>query len=215
MLLAINTASSKTAIALIEDKKIIAEKSWHSQNDEAEKLMPAIDHLISESGKKYENISQVLAIKGPGSFTGLRVGITVANTIAHLNNCELFAIDSFEYQITFLPPDSSLVSNTALLLYAGAAGVYFSLPSDKPNYATKAQNIPLIELPAYLKKNNIKKVFGDVTPEQKETLKNVEFLENKNTFAEMILKIDLSQLKSQKIIDPVYLKNPGITQIKK
>ena len=95
--LAINTASSKTAIALFEKRGLIAQDSWQSQNDEAEKLMPNIDALFKNNKLKYEDIEKVLVVKGPGSFTGLRVGVTVANTIAYLNKCELYGIDTFSY----------------------------------------------------------------------------------------------------------------------
>ncbi|MEK7547441.1 MAG: tRNA (adenosine(37)-N6)-threonylcarbamoyltransferase complex dimerization subunit type 1 TsaB, partial [Patescibacteria group bacterium] len=97
LILAINTASSKTAIALLENMEIIAEDSWDAENREAEKLMPAIHELLKKKNKNYTDIDEIYAIKGPGSFTGLRVGVTVANTLAYLLNCQLFGISTFEY----------------------------------------------------------------------------------------------------------------------
>ncbi|MEK7127054.1 MAG: tRNA (adenosine(37)-N6)-threonylcarbamoyltransferase complex dimerization subunit type 1 TsaB, partial [Patescibacteria group bacterium] len=97
LILAINTASSKTAIALLENMEIIAEDSWDAENREAEKLMPAIHNLLKKKNKNYTDIDEIYAIKGPGSFTGLRVGVTVANTLAYLLNCKLFGISTFEY----------------------------------------------------------------------------------------------------------------------
>ena len=84
--LAINTATSLTSIALLEEQKLLGEDSWKSNNDEAEKLMPAISNLFKKNKKDFSGIKKVIVIKGPGSFTGLRVGVTIANTIAILFN---------------------------------------------------------------------------------------------------------------------------------
>src|SRR3989338_4259751 len=114
--LAINTASSRTGIALLDDAKLLDEDGWIAQNDEAEKLMHAIARLLEKNGKTFSDIKAVYVIQGPGSFTGLRVGITTANTIAYLNPCELYGVTTFDYWHT--------VSDLPLLLFAGRGGVY-------------------------------------------------------------------------------------------
>ena len=237
-ILAINTASSKTAIALLQDGGIVAQDSWQSQNDEAEKLMPNIDDLLKNNKTKYEDIKKVLVVKGPGSFTGLRVGVTVANTIAHLVNCELYGIDTFSYwwhagqqaskvstdQPTGQATEQSTTSNekTALLVFAGKGGVYLSLAPEKSHkksdYTKLASTASIVNLPdlnEQLKKNSIQKVFGDITDEQKSTIQEAQFIETKKTFGEIIQKIDLSKFKNEKIIKPTYIKQPSITVSKK
>ena len=119
--LGINTASSLTSIALLQNGKLMGENSWQSSNDEAEKLMPAIAELC----KDLTAIDQVIVISGPGSFTGLRVGVTVANTIAYLNKCELYAVDTFDYWWAKDVPAKEL------LIFAGSKGVYVNKDGDK------------------------------------------------------------------------------------
>lgn len=211
--LAINTASSITAIALLDSQTLLGEKSWQSSNDEAEKLMPAIDELIKEHDKSYEEIKRVIAIKGPGSFTGLRVGITVANTIAYLNKCDLFTIDTFGYwhsvsTIADEATDTNTTATTALLIFAGSKGVYLSLPGKEP------ENINLDELNNRLKAKNISKTFGDITESQKSTL-DIPFEETPESFGTIISKLPSESLTKETIIKPNYIKSPGITLSKK
>ena len=210
--LAINTASSSTAIALFEGGGLLKEDSWQSENNEAEKLMPAIDQLCTTVGRPLSEISRVLAIQGPGSFTGLRVGITVANTIAYLNNAKLYAIDHFQYFWESL--DSSSGSNLGLLIFAGKGGVYFSHNQET---AQKAQLINLPEVAGFLKSQNITDIFGDITDDQKTELKEFPFHETKPSFGQIITKTlaKIDELEAHQIIKPIYIKRPSISKSKK
>ncbi len=206
LLLAINTASSKTSIALLEKKldkfKILSEKSWVAKNDEAEKLMPEIANLLLKNKKTYAEIQQIIVIKGPGSFTGLRVGVTVANTISYLTKAKLFAVNTFEYW--------HAVSKLPILVYAGSGGVYFS-----QNVTSSIKIVDMTEVREFLGKKGIRKVSGDITKDQKAFLENIEFSQTKESFAEVMKMLLSKKLKSVKTVVPFYVKEPGITQSKK
>lgn len=215
--LAINTASSQTSIALFEGVNLLIEKSWTANNDEAEKLMPAIAKLLKK--KSFADITQVLVVKGPGSFTGLRIGVTVANTIAYLNHCEIFGIDTCEYLWASLDDSRAQISELkllALLIFAGSKGVYVSQNLEP---ATKATLVNIPDLNEYLKEHEIIKFFGDISKEQKKTLEEFEYLETKKSFGEIVqkilTKIDSGILKPVPIVEPIYVKKPAITESKK
>lgn len=195
--LGINTASSTTSIALLENDKIIAEKSWESKNNEAEKLMPAIAEICKDLSK----IEKVIVIKGPGSFTGLRVGVTVANSIAYLNKCELYAVDTFEYWWA----KSKEVD--ALVIFAGSKGVYI-------NHDNKTEIINLYEVNDYLSNKGFTKIFGDITEEQKAEI-TAEFIDTDETFGQTLQKLVQEKLKPVKLVKPNYIKQPEITKPKK
>lgn len=201
--LAINTASSKTAIVLLEDTQgPLAEESWQAHNNEAAKLLPAIAALLKRVGKSFSEIGQIIVVKGPGSFTGLRVGVTVANTLAYLNKAATYAVTTFEYW--------HAVSDLPLLVYAGSGGVYLSIRKDKT-----AELINLDQLYDTLQKRKITKVFGDISAEQKKLLQDIEFAETTETFGQIIAKI-LARIYREKrtpvqIVEPLYIKQPGIT----
>lgn len=189
--LGINTASSETSIALLENDKLIAEKSWQSKNNEAEKLMPAIAELCEDLTK----IEKVIVVKGPGSFTGLRVGVSVANTIAYLNKCELCAVDTFEYWW------SKSVTGDSLLIFAGKKGVYVN-----DGEKTELTNLHEVKVKG--------SIFGDITEEQKQEI-GAEFIQNKETFGQTLEKIAKKTLESIQLVKPNYIKQPEITKSKK
>lgn len=215
--LAINTASTQTAIALFEGDNLLIEKSWTSQNDEAEKLMPAIKKILKK--REFADIGKVIVVKGPGSFTGLRIGVTVANTIAYLNHCEIFGMDTCEYLWASLDEPQTEIAelkSLALLVFAGSKGVYVSQNLESAKTATLV-NIP--DITEYLKAHEITKFFGDISKEQKKILEGFEYFEIKKSFGEIIkkviAKIDSGILKSVPIVEPIYVKKPAITESKK
>jgi len=212
MILAINTASSQTAVALLQDEALKKQDCWDSKNAEAEKLMPSIHKLLN--GQSYESIKTVIAIKGPGSFTGLRVGITAANTIAYLNGCNLKTINTFQlwWSALKISQPEKINNKTALLIYAGSGGVYIS-HHDKQE-AGHLVNMP--DLNEHLAQHGVKEVFGDITADQREQIKEAQFVDIEVDFGkiiEEIVKTDI--LKDEKIIKPLYIKEPSISKSKK
>jgi len=196
--LAIDTASSHTSIALFEDGNISQELTWKSENNEAEKLMPAIEQMLNQNNLSYENIDQIYCVKGPGSFTGLRIGVTVANTISYLTNAKLCSISTFEYlhNKTDLP----------VIVYAGSGGVYLS---ESINSETELLNLE------DMNQKGITEVSGDITDIQKEQLTNMKFKETNESFGATMLKLINEDRKAEKIIHPLYIKSPSITKSKK
>ncbi len=76
MKLYIDTSSSdKIVVGLDQDKF-----ETQSRQDKSQKLLPFIDELLKKKKKKIEDITEIEVNTGPGSFTGLRVGVSVANT---------------------------------------------------------------------------------------------------------------------------------------
>lgn len=66
------------------------EYQWHSDRDLAEKLLSFIHDKLKEEGKDFDDLTEITFMSGPGSFTGLRIGATVVNTLAHELNIPLF-----------------------------------------------------------------------------------------------------------------------------
>lgn len=197
--LGINTASSYTVVVLVE-KGIVASRFWRSNNDEASKLLPVVDELLREAGWNFADIESVYVVSGPGSFTGLRVGVTVANTIAYLTGAKLFGIRTFEYW-NLLYPDMPVA------IFAGKGGVF--LDSKLVNLPDVAETSEAFA--------GVDEVVGDVSDEQKEVLegRGVAVLspsgEWDQDFVKVIEKFSGDEVK---IVEPLYIKSPNITQAK-
>ncbi len=200
--LAINTASRTTQIALLQDDKILKEKEWISENNESEKLMPEIDDLLKNKKIKYDDLERIIVVKGPGSFTGLRVGVSVANAIAYVQKIPVYGIDSFK----FLRAKNEDDEIDVIVLFAGRSEVYVQLTAKSEPVIYKVE-----EAVDVLKEKGIKKVSGELLPDQKKLFKGIKLIESKKTFGESILSIHEKDLKKEEVIEPLYIKGPGIS----
>jgi len=81
MYLCVDTTTSESGVTLVDGRSAIHLPL--DLNHASEKLLETIDSAIKKSGKKLSDIEGIFVIKGPGSFTGLRIGIAVANQFAH------------------------------------------------------------------------------------------------------------------------------------
>ena len=83
MILAINTSTPQFSLALVDESgTLLAEWTLSPRTKDFRHLMTALDHLLQVSGVALEEISGLAVAKGPGSFTGLRVGIATAKGLA-------------------------------------------------------------------------------------------------------------------------------------
>ncbi len=80
--LGIDTSGKPMGVALLSDGRVLGEKFLDAGYRHAERLMPTVEALLAESGLCQADLGGVAVASGPGSFTGLRVGITTARTLA-------------------------------------------------------------------------------------------------------------------------------------
>lgn len=77
--------SSEVTILKLDDKTY----EWESGHALAEKLLAFIRDKLTENGKTWQDLTEITFMSGPGSFTGLRIGAAVVNTLAHELNIPL------------------------------------------------------------------------------------------------------------------------------
>jgi len=95
-LLHIDTSTDHASVALSESNALLGCKTCNNQKDHASFLQPAIQELISESGKTIRMLSAVSVTIGPGSYTGLRVGLASAKGICYGLQIPLITISTTE-----------------------------------------------------------------------------------------------------------------------
>ena len=86
-ILAIDTATRMASIALYDGGRVHSEETWHSRRNHTVELMPSLVRLLDRQGVSPPELTGVAVALGPGSFTGLRIGLSVARArpLATLN----------------------------------------------------------------------------------------------------------------------------------
>ncbi|MHB9155798.1 MAG: tRNA (adenosine(37)-N6)-threonylcarbamoyltransferase complex dimerization subunit type 1 TsaB [Endomicrobiales bacterium] len=101
--LAIETSGATFSIALAEECRLVAEIFWHSGLTHSERLVPAIEWMLKETGWTYHDLTKLAVSTGPGSFTGIRVGLSGAQVISRSLGLPLVGLTSLEILRAGLP----------------------------------------------------------------------------------------------------------------
>ena len=101
--LALETSGRTGSVALARDGVVLAEEQFAHGLKHAAGIIPIIDRLCAGQGWKPADIDEVYVSAGPGSFTGLRVGVTVAKTLALATGAKLVAVPSADVLVRNLP----------------------------------------------------------------------------------------------------------------
>lgn len=117
----IDTSTSLSTIALLKDKKLINQKHIYSNNDLSNNLFKYIVELFDEVSIKPTQISRIYAATGPGSFTGIRIGLTVAKIYAYALNIKIVPISSLQILASSVKDDMiiSLIDARRGYVFAG------------------------------------------------------------------------------------------------
>jgi tRNA threonylcarbamoyladenosine biosynthesis protein TsaB len=83
MHLAIDTASDEPGIALSSDGAIARQHVWRTEQNQSKELLPNIDVMLRDAGVAKEALTAIFVDVGPGSYAGLRVGVSIAKALAH------------------------------------------------------------------------------------------------------------------------------------
>lgn len=84
MILTIRTDKPEAEIGLLDaDGNQLAYETWHAHRQLAETIHKRVQQILSVKGLTLSNVTGVVVYEGPGSFTGLRIGVSVANAMAY------------------------------------------------------------------------------------------------------------------------------------
>jgi tRNA threonylcarbamoyladenosine biosynthesis protein TsaB len=95
-LLALETSGLYGSLALAEDGQVVADRTLSPPQRTAQSLAPAIEQLVAEVGWSIRDLSVVAVTVGPGSFTGLRVGVVTAKTLAYALGAQVVGVNTLE-----------------------------------------------------------------------------------------------------------------------
>lgn len=94
--LAIDTSNFALGIALAEKDQVIGEYITNIKKNHSLRVMPAIETLLKDCDTKPTDLEKIVVARGPGSYTGVRIGVTIAKTLAWTLNIPLTGVSSLE-----------------------------------------------------------------------------------------------------------------------
>ncbi len=188
MYLFINTLSEKSCLILFNEKRdILAQERWEGKQKEFDSLIEKIDELLEKHQIPYKNLSGMVVVRGPGSFTGTRVTTLVANTLAVSYNIPLFPLevgDIFSYEQPHVPWIMPITKRELLVGNRMDKKTHLIQKTDLPSWTYATMSVIDFE-------------------ESKYTMLMVDSWEN------TITKAPLDS--PQKYVTPLYAKDPNIT----
>src|SRR5689334_6715133 len=101
MLLAIDTSTTQTGLACYDERGLLGECIWQSGRDHSAQLLPQLSLLLRHLGRARDEISAVAVALGPGSWSGLRVGMSTAKGFALARGVPVIGVgtlDALAYQ---------------------------------------------------------------------------------------------------------------------
>lgn len=94
--LSIDTSTSAGSILLSQDERILGELNVDSTQTHSARLLPGIDYLLKNSGLELKDLNGFAVINGPGSFTGLRIGLSVVKALAESTGKPVIPVTAFD-----------------------------------------------------------------------------------------------------------------------
>ena len=94
--LAIDTATKVCTVALCREQELLAEYTINMGLTHSEGLLPQLEQLLARTGVKKQEIELLAVSMGPGSFTGLRIGLATAEAMAYAWQCCLHGVDTLK-----------------------------------------------------------------------------------------------------------------------
>ncbi|MFI5148786.1 MAG: tRNA (adenosine(37)-N6)-threonylcarbamoyltransferase complex dimerization subunit type 1 TsaB [Bacteroidia bacterium] len=215
LILNLETATKMCSVALISNGKVLAFKEQGGDYTHAENLTLFIEAVFAQAGMAMQSLDAVAVSKGPGSYTGLRIGVSVAKGLCYALDKPLLAIDTLESLAagcTFSSAESYLLCP---MLDARRMEVYCALYDQKGGEveAASARIIDELAFRPWLEKGKVV-FFGDGAAKCKPLLNhpNAVFLDNLEPSARFMAGLSEKAFQSGKREDiayfvPAYLKD--------
>jgi tRNA threonylcarbamoyladenosine biosynthesis protein TsaB len=92
--LAMDTSTSVLAVAVTDEETVLGDTVLHLKRHHAERLLPTIDRMLSDTNVSLRDIGGIAVTRGPGSYTGVRIGVTTAKMLAWSLKLPLVGISS-------------------------------------------------------------------------------------------------------------------------
>ncbi len=98
MQLAIDTSTDTASLALVQDIEVLAELTWRCGQNHTTQLLPHLSHLLNQTKLNLQSADCIIVARGPGSYNGLRIGISTAKGLAFSLGIPIIGISTLEVE---------------------------------------------------------------------------------------------------------------------
>ena len=173
IILNIETATKNCSVALAKEGKTIACKEIAEQNfSHAEKLHVFIEELLAENQLQFSDLSAIAVSQGPGSYTGLRIGVSSAKGFCYALNIPMIAIDTLQ----LLAKQIQIEDGIIIPMIDARRMEVFSAFYDKNHNQIRNTQAEIIDETSYQEITETIHLVGDGTEKFKNTLIDTKFV---------------------------------------
>lgn len=190
----IDTSSTNVVVAIVKDTNIVSCFNKKVDLDLSVNILPIISKIFDESKMVPNDIDTIFVVNGPGSFTGIRIGVTIAKTYAWSLKKKIIPISSLEFIATTRVNEEYIIP----LIDARRGYVYAGIYDSKLNIKNNDEYISLEELTKKAPKNSIYVSYDDV---------NIDHIKPNVDVVRLIQKHINDKDINAHILNPNYLKN--------
>ena len=224
MQLTIDTSTQNVSIAISNDGEVLAEHKWHSHMNHTVEVLPNIIQLLQENNGDIHSIDSIAIARGPGSFNGLRVGMSMAKGLSLSLNIPLVGISTLMAEafahanspLPLCPIHNAGREEIATALYQMQEGVWQQLTEEhittieKLHSETPEETIFCGEFNLTIEAE-LKKEFGEQVL--------ISHIQDQMCRASLIAKLGWQRLNkgdydNPTTLQPLYLRRPPITKPK-
>lgn len=219
-ILAIDSSSDVCSVALLENDNLIDEINLENGKTHSENLLPLMDEILKKNNMDIKDIELLGCSVGPGSFTGIRIGVASIKPIAEVLGISIASVTSLEV----LSKNATDESTRACLIDARNNQVYFGLFDKDSNQIGEYKADDINEALNVIDKEEAVTFIGNGAVLHKDLIvsrfPNAKFIENNKQSAKNVglmtyKKYKENNLKNADTIIPIYLRKSQAERLKK
>jgi tRNA threonylcarbamoyladenosine biosynthesis protein TsaB len=217
IILNIETATKNCSVALAKEGKIIACKEIAEQNfSHAEKLHVFIEELLIENQLQFSDLSAIAVSQGPGSYTGLRIGVSSAKGFCYALNIPMIAIDTLQLIAKQIQIEEGII----IPMIDARRMEVFTAFYDKNHQQIRNTQAEIIDETSYQEISETIHLVGDGTEKFKNTLTDNKFIFHSDVVfpsAKQMTQLSFDKFLKNDFVDvayfePYYLKDFVLTK---
>lgn len=211
LILNIETSTDICSVSISKDGDLLASKETNEERSHAKMLAKLIDDILSENNLTTNNLDAVSVSKGPGSYTGLRIGVSTAKGICYASDLPLIALNTLEIMAGAAQKNENYKNDGLLcpMIDARRQEVYQALFNSEVNVVDET-SAKIIDTDSYKDEFGKGKVyfFGNGAPKCKEflTSTNAIFLDDVFPNAKNMAQLSELYFNNEKFEDVAYFE---------